>query len=245
MLPPVLLALLFVAGARRSHLAAALVAGLLMFPAMIAIDEFLPRDISERIVKPYQVERLKAYLRRDHHSRLDEGYQLRQSIIAFGSGGITGKGYQEGTQNRLKLLPARHTDFIFAIIGEEWGLAGTGGVLSLYVALVLLCFRVAIRTREPFARLVATGVAVLFAAQGFENLGMTLGLTPITGIPLPFVSFGGSSLVTSYLAVGLVLTIASRPVRVVASQDLNPRDEEEVIYVVDDHPAGAIPFPEK
>lgn len=244
MLPPILLGLLLVAGARRSHLAWAVCAGLLLFPAMVLLHTYLPQ-VSRKIVKEYQVRRLTAFIQRDQMTRLSDGYQLDQSVIAFGSGGLWGKGYMEGTQNRLRFLPAKHTDFIFAIIGEEWGFAGTSAVALLYLILVLLCFQVAVRTREPFARLAVTGIGILFAAQGAENLSMTLGLTPITGIPLPFISYGGSSMVTSFLSVGVVLGIAFRPVRVVASQDLNPQDEEKVLYVVDETPAGANPFPQQ
>ncbi len=242
MLPPILMALLFVGGARRAHLFAAIALGALLFPAILATNAYLP-EISARFIKGYQVTRLTAFLYRDGETVKTSGYQLQESLLSFRGGGLTGRGYQEGEQNNLGFLPARHTDFIFAVIGEEWGFIGAVAVVLTFFALVVLSLRVAFRTREPFGRLVASAIAVGFAAQGLENFGMTVGLTPITGVPLPFVSFGGSSLVASYLALGLVLNIGYRRVRVVASQDLNPVEEARVMVVVDEHPAGAQRFP--
>jgi len=240
MLPPILLGMLYVGGARWTHLGAALLLGALLFPAVLLAHRYLP-DVSSRIVKDYQVRRLTAFLQRDEHTLQTSGYQLRESLIAFRGGGATGRGYRQGVQNNLGFLPAKHTDFVFAVIGEEWGFLGSGAVVLCFFTLVALCLRVALRTREPFGRLVAAAIGVGFASQGLENFGMTLGLTPITGVPLPFVSFGGSSLVTSYLALALVLNIAYRRVRVVASQDLNPVIEKKIRVLVDEHPAGAVP----
>jgi rod shape determining protein RodA len=241
MLPPILLAMLFIGGARRLHLLSALLAGALLFPALLLANHYLPQ-VSTRLVKDYQVRRLTAFLQRDEKTEQTAGYQLRESLIAFRDGGLTGTGFGQGPQNNLDFLPAKHTDFIFPVIGEEWGFLGAASVVFLFFSLVVLCLRVALRTREPFGRLVASAIAVGFAAQGLENFGMTLGLTPITGVPLPFVSFGGSSLVTSCLALGLVLNVGYRRVRVMASQDLNPIHEERVLLVIDEHPAGAQRF---
>ncbi len=250
MLPPILLAMLFVSGARRSHLGYAVLAGALMVPAVVLVHTSLPTEISERFVRPYQAKRVYSWLavhfpklEEDNPSLRDRGHQLRQSRYALISGGLGGQGYGRGMRNRLSLLPACQTDFIFAIIGEEWGFLGAGSVVALLWLVVILCFRVAYFAREPFARLVATGVGTLFAAQSLQNLGMTMGLTPITGLPLPFVSFGGSSMVSSYLAIAVVLAIAYRPVLVMASQDLNPRDERRAFRIVDFHPAGANRIP--
>lgn len=243
MLPPILLAMLFVSGARRAHLIAALCLGILLVPSALLVHRYLPPSYSEKIIKPYQVQRLTSFLRPDS-DQLGAGYQINQSLISFGSGGATGKGWAEGTQNRLGLLPANHTDFVFAVIGEEWGFAGTSTVLIFYLGLIFFAVQIALQTREPFGRLVAAGVATLLAAQGFENFGMTLGLTPITGIPLPFVSYGGSSLLTSFLAVGILLNIGLRRVIVMASQDLNPHDDRRAVPVIDDHPAGATMWPD-
>lgn len=243
MLPPILLAMLFVSGARRAHLVLALILGALLLPGALLVHmyhDYIP--FSEKIIKPYQVKRIESFLKRD--DQLKDGYQLNQSIIAFGSGGVTGKGWAKGPQNRLGFVPAKHTDFIFAIIGEEWGFVGACGVLLLYFMLVFLCVQVAVQTREPFGRLVAAGIATLLAVQGLQNVGMTLGLTPITGLPLPFVSYGGSSLLTSFLAIALVLNIGMRRVIVMASQDLNPHDDRTIVPIIDDRAAGATMWPD-
>jgi rod shape determining protein RodA len=240
MLPPILLAILFLGGARRSYLIGAIVVAALVFPAAYYASIYIGKVPG---IDPYQMIRIQLYLEPDSVSKSQEGYQLAQSIISFQSGGLTGQGYHQGPQNTLDHLPARQTDFIFAVIGEELGFVGAAAVVLLFFSLVLLCLLVALYTREPFGRLVAVAVAVGFVAQGVQNMGMTLCLTPITGVPLPFVSFGGSSLVASFIAVGLVLNIAFRQVRVVASQDLNPLEEERVMVVIDDHPAGATRFP--
>ena len=234
MFPPVLLGMLYVAGARRLHLAVVMVFGLLLLPAAYLLGDYLP------LIRDYQRERITAFVRRDEVTRRHEGFQLRQSEIAIGSGGLLGKGYAQGTQNRGDFVPERHTDFIFSVIGEELGFAGAAGVGLAYLLLVAAIFRVALETREPFGRLAAVGIGVSFAAQSFENLAMTVGLTPITGLPLPFVSLGGSSLVTSYLAVGIVLGIGARRVRVVATQDLNPRDRLRLVLLEKEKPAGLL-----
>ncbi|HLU49545.1 MAG TPA: FtsW/RodA/SpoVE family cell cycle protein, partial [Planctomycetota bacterium] len=123
---------------------------------------------------------------------------------------------------------------------EEWGFIGAAIVVALFVLLVALCLRVALETREPFGRLVATGIAVAFAAQAWQNVAMTMGLSPVTGLPLPFVSFGGSSLVTSWCALGIVLGIAARRVRVVASADLEPYEPPAKVKVSESAPGGSI-----
>jgi rod shape determining protein RodA len=235
MLPPVLLVLLYVAGARRFYLAAALLAGLSFVPAAYLLRDRVP------LMQPYQQRRLVAFFQqKDPATRRLEAYQLAQSEIALGAGGPWGRGLKQGPQNSLNYLPARHTDFIFSVVGEEWGFAGASAVSGLLLVLVLLCFRVALHTREPFGRLVASGIGAAFAVQSLQNLGMTMGLSPITGIPLPFVSFGGSSLVTSFLALGLVANISSRQLRVVASKDLDPDDPPASVAVLTDCPAGSL-----
>jgi rod shape determining protein RodA len=151
-----------------------------------------------------------------------EGFHLRQSLIAIGSGGLVGKGIGEGTQNTLGHLREKDTDFIYGVIAEESGFIGSTAIVILFLLLIRGIAMAGLASREPFGRLVAAGIAAGIAAQAFENIGMTMGLTPITGVPLPFVSLGGSSLLASWLAVGLACQIASRKVRVVASRDLEP-----------------------
>jgi rod shape-determining protein RodA len=235
MFPPVLFALLFIAGARRRYLVVVALLGLATLPTMYLLGGHVS------ILRGYQMRRLIAFFEQgDADVRAREAYHLDQSEVALGSGGVFGRGLGNGNQNELGHLPAKHTDFIFSVIGEEWGFVGTASVLGLFLLLILLCFRVALHTREPFGRLVVVGIAVAFAAQSFQNIGMTMGLTPITGLPLPFVSYGGSSLLSSYLALGLVLRVASQRVTVVASKDLDPEDRPRVVSIEDDRPAGSL-----
>ncbi|HVY60873.1 MAG TPA: FtsW/RodA/SpoVE family cell cycle protein, partial [Planctomycetota bacterium] len=126
--------------------------------------------------------------------------------------GLWGCGYESGTQTQLGRVPEAHTDFIFSVVGEEGGFVVAALLLALWLALLLVCLDVASRTREPFGRLVAVGIATLFAGQIFVNVGMTMGLAPVTGITFPLVSYGGSSLLTCFVALGLVANIAARPV---------------------------------
>ncbi|MDD5645086.1 MAG: rod shape-determining protein RodA [bacterium] len=161
------------------------------------------------LLKPYQQERIKAFLNPEHDP-LGVGYQSIQSKIAVGSGGILGKGWLKGTQTQLDFLPERHTDFIFSVIGEEWGFMGTMLVVFLFAALVILSFKIASESRDEKGRLVAGGLGVLFLVHLFINAGMTIGIMPITGLPLPFVSYGGSSLITMLAGIGLLQSVYSR-----------------------------------
>ncbi len=141
---------------------------------------------------------------------LGAGYQIIQSQVAIGSGGLIGKGFLKGTQNKLEYLPEQHTDFVFSVLGEEFGLIG---VTILFVILGIFLFRainIAYKARNRWASFVAWGIATLFAFQMFINLGMTAGIMPVTGLPLPFVSYGGSSLLASWVMVGILQAIYSK-----------------------------------
>ncbi len=138
----------------------------------------------------------------------EQGYQLQQGKVALGSGGAFGRGLWEGTYVRYGFLPDRHNDFIFAVLGHQWGFVGCVAVLILYLLIVLGCVEVAAGTDDPFGRLLAMGVASLTAAQTVVNVGMCVGLLPITGMTLPFVSFGGCSLIVNFMAVGLLISIS-------------------------------------
>lgn len=158
-------------------------------------------------LKPYQQMRLITYL----NPELDPsraGYQAIQSKVAIGSGGLLGQGYTEGPQKRLAFLPEQHTDFIFAVVGEELGFIGVLLALSLFLALFMIIIRIARRAVDPFSSLVAFGILGILFTHVFENVGMTINLMPITGIPLPFFSYGGSFLLATALSVGLLLRIA-------------------------------------
>jgi rod shape determining protein RodA len=163
------------------------------------------------VLHEYQKERLTAFI----DPGADDGgrgftYNSRQALIAIGSGGVTGKGYLRGTQTNLQYVPEQKTDFVFTVIGEELGFAGSMGLLALLGLLLWRGLRIAAVARDPFGALLAAGVVTMLAFQAFVNIGMTVGIMPITGIPLPFVSYGGSSLVASFAAVGLLENVHMR-----------------------------------
>jgi rod shape determining protein RodA len=141
---------------------------------------------------------------------LGAGYTIIQSKIAVGSGGLIGKGWLEGTQNQLNFLPERHTDFIFSVIGEEWGLLGALILLMLFLLIVRRAFDIAHSTNDMHGKLIATGIAVLIGLQATVNIAMTIGLMPVVGIPLPLVSYGGSSMLTTFIAIALLLNVGMR-----------------------------------
>lgn len=156
---------------------------------------------------PYQQNRLLAFLNPDVDPRA-AGWHVIQSKVAVGSGGLIGKGFTEGTQKRLAFLPAQHTDFIFSIVGEELGFIGVLVALCLFAWLLFRLLRVARKATDPFSSLCVFGIAGLFFTHIVENVGMTINLMPITGIPLPFFSYGGSFLLACFLGVGIALRVA-------------------------------------
>lgn len=161
------------------------------------------------ILKEYQVARLYAFLDSSSDPS-SSGFNLAQSKIAIGSGGFSGKAVSEATQTNLAYVPSQHTDFIFTVIGETKGFIGAMVVIGLFGLLLWRSLRIAALSKDLFGSLVAGGIAAMFAFQIFVNIGMTVGIMPITGIPLPFVSFGGSSLITNYVAMGLLMNIHMR-----------------------------------
>jgi rod shape determining protein RodA len=160
-----------------------------------------------RHLAPYQQNRLLVFLNPDVDPRAT-GWHVIQSKVAIGSGGLLGKGFTLGTQKRLAFLPAQHTDFIFSVVGEELGFVGVLLALVLFMALLLILVRVARRATDPFTSLCVLGIAGMLFTHVVENVGMTVNLLPITGIPLPFFSYGGSFLLTCFLAVGISLRVA-------------------------------------
>jgi len=156
---------------------------------------------------PYQQNRLLAFLNPDVDPRA-AGWHVIQSKVAVGSGGLLGKGFTEGTQKRLAFLPAQHTDFIFSIVGEELGFVGVLAALALFAWLLFGLLRVARKATDPFSSLCVFGIAGLFFTHIVENVGMTINLMPITGIPLPFFSYGGSFLLACSIGVGIALRVA-------------------------------------
>lgn len=202
MLLPTLFAMLFVAGARIRHLSMIVLLGLASLPVFYFVG-----------MKDYQRERIQVLFKQnvtDQRWHMDQGYQLRQSLIALGTGSVFGEGFGEGAFVRYQLLPEEHNDFIFAIIGNQWGLAGAIAVILAYVVIVVLGIEVAFVTNDPFGRLLALGVVVMIVAQALLNICMTVGLAPITGMTLPFISYGGSSLWANFVALGLLINVAQR-----------------------------------
>jgi rod shape determining protein RodA len=163
------------------------------------------------VLKQYQKERLTAFIdpSADASGR-GFTYNARQALIAIGSGGVTGKGYLRGSQTNLQYVPEQRTDFIFTVIGEEFGFAGSAVLLGLLALLVWRGLRIAVLARDRFGALVACGIVTMLIFQAFINIGMDVGIMPITGIPLPFVSYGGSSLMANFIAVGLLENIHMR-----------------------------------
>lgn len=159
-------------------------------------------------LKPYQKNRILVFLDPNIDPR-GAGYHVIQSRVAIGSGGVFGKGFTQGTQKRLAFLPEQQTDFIFSVIGEEFGFLGTITVLVLFGLVLWRLARIAERVADPFAGVVVFGIFGAWFAHVLENVGMTVGVTPVTGIPLPFISYGGSFLLATYLALGVAERIAS------------------------------------
>lgn len=198
---PITFAMLFVAGAKKRHLIGLGLTALILAPT------------GYFVLKPYQRERVDVWLRQDSltaQEKRNQGYHLYNAKISIGSGGWFGKGLGKGPQNQLDALPERHTDFIAALIGEEAGLFGSAAVLSLYLLFVILIFFVAMRTREPFGRLLVVGIGAYFMTHLFVNVGVATGFLPTTGVTLPLISYGGSSVMTAFAALGLVLNVSSR-----------------------------------
>jgi len=163
------------------------------------------------VLKEYQKERLTAFIdpNADASGR-GFTYNARQALIAIGSGGVTGKGYLRGSQTNLQYVPEQRTDFIFTVIGEELGFVGSAVLLGLLALLLWRGLRIAALARDRFGALIACGIVAMFVFQTFINIGMDIGIMPITGIPLPFVSYGGSSLISSFIAIGLLESIHMR-----------------------------------
>ena len=160
-------------------------------------------------LKGYQKQRILTFLNPDRDP-LGAGYHIIQSKIAIGSGMLLGKGYQQGTQNALSFLPEQHTDFIFSVLSEEWGFAGSAAVLLLFLLLIFWGLRIAQRSREPFGTILAFGITAMIFWEVFINIGMVMGLMPVVGVPLPFVSYGGSANITLMMSIGILLNISMR-----------------------------------
>jgi rod shape determining protein RodA len=195
----ILLGMLLVAGAKAKHLAALVLLGVVAMVAVVQLG----------VLKQYQLDRLSAFLDPAGDTQRST-YNLAQSKTAIGSGGVSGKGLFQGTQTNLSYVPEQHTDFIFTAVGEQLGLVGSAALLSLFAIVVWRTWRSAALARDPSGTMICVGVLAMFTFQIFENVGMAMGIMPITGIPLPFMSYGGSSTLASFAAIGLVLNVHMR-----------------------------------
>lgn len=161
------------------------------------------------VLKDYQKERIKFFLRPELDP-LNSGYQLIQSKIAIGSGGMFGKGFMKGTQSHLRFLPEQHTDFVFSVWAEEWGFMGCFFLLLIVFFIIYRGLRIAFACKNPYGTFLATGITLYFFWQVIINISMTLGLFPVVGVPFPFFSYGGSAMITSFVGIGLLLSIGMR-----------------------------------
>jgi rod shape determining protein RodA len=196
------LAVLFVAGAPWRHFAAL---GALGAVGIVLALVALPA-VGVQVLQPYQLDRLTSFLHPSDTAG-EEGYQQLQSKIAIGAGEKTGRGVENATQTSLNFLPEHHTDFIFAVVGETWGFAGAALVLSLYALLIWRGLRILTLAKNLYGALIAGGITVMLLFQIFVNVGMTVGIMPITGVPAPLLSFGGSSMLVTFMALGLLQSI--------------------------------------
>jgi rod shape determining protein RodA len=191
--------ILVVAGTRARHLIALALATVVLIGLAFQMN----------VIEDYQVGRLTSFLDSENASA-DARYNLEQSEIAIGSGGMFGRGYLRGTQTALDYVPEQHTDFIFTVVGEEFGFMGSVLVLSLFALLLWRAIRIAYMSKDSFGTYLATGVASMFAIQMFVNVGMVIGIMPITGIPLPFLSYGGTAMLVNFVAIGILLNVHMR-----------------------------------
>lgn len=166
------------------------------------------------VLPSHAIKRIQVFLNPELDPR-GAGYNIRQSKLAIGAGQVFGMGYRQGNQTQLGFLHPKTTDFIFSAIGEELGFIATGGIVILYIILITKSIYIAKTAKDNIGSYVAIGIAGIFFFHFMENIGMTIGLLPITGVPLPFVSYGGSSLVTNFICIGLLLNISSRRQRAI------------------------------
>jgi rod shape determining protein RodA len=197
------LALLFVAGTKWTHFAA--LGGLAAAAAVLVL--VVAPVVGAPVLKGYQKDRLTAFLNKDNADPKSQGYQLKQAEIAIGSGRKTGRGTERATQTRLDFLPESHTDFIFAVVGEQYGFVGGAIVLSLYALLIWRALRILTIAKNLYGALLAAGIGAMLMTQVFVNVGGNVGIMPITGIPLPLMSYGGSSVIVTLIALGILQSV--------------------------------------
>lgn len=206
---PLFFGMAFLAGARARHLGIIF----LVLAALGVAGWFTPG-----VLKEYQKKRILAFLDSEKYSQTAAGYNGRQAVLAITAGGMDGSGWGKGALN--KRIPERHTDFIFPVIAEEWGFVRTTAFILLYLTMLTCICLVAMRARDPFGRLLVTGIFILLSTQACLHIAISLRLAPITGLTLPLISYGGSSLVATLTALGLVINVATNKPFVFASEEL-------------------------
>jgi rod shape determining protein RodA len=211
----IVIAILFIGGTKWTHFAAL---GGLAAAATVLVLVAAPA-MGVEVLKPYQVDRLTAFINPSNDPQ-SQGYQLNQSITAIGSGQKTGRGADDASQTKLDFLPEHHTDFVFAVVGEEFGFMGAAFVLSLYALLIWRALRILTMSKNLYGALIAGGITAMLMFQIFVNVGMTLGMMPITGVPLPLLSYGGASVLVTFMSVGLLQSIHAQAREVAASKNV-------------------------
>jgi rod shape determining protein RodA len=204
-------ALLWAAGLELKHLAAAAIAGFIVIAVAtpFLIVNYDPTN-DDGLIKPYQIERVLNFVAPEEEARYGSNYNVQQALISIGSGGWFGQGYESGSQVQLRFLKVRHSDFIFSALSQEFGFTGALFVILMIFFVIWRCLRAARLASDTFGALICYGVAALFTFQAIVNIGMNLRLLPVTGLVLPFVSYGGSSLLSMLLGVGLVESVILR-----------------------------------
>jgi rod shape determining protein RodA len=195
-------AILFVAGTKWTHF---VVLGALATGAIAVVLVGAPA-VGVEVLKPYQVDRLTAFVNPTDDPR-KQGYQLKQSIVGIGAGQKTGRGQEGATQTKLNFIPEHHTDFIFSVVGEEFGFAGGALILALYALLIWRALRILTMAKNLYGALIVGGITAMLMFQVFVNVGMTIGIMPITGVPLPLMSYGGSSVIVTFMAIGILQSV--------------------------------------
>ncbi len=195
----IVVGILVVAGTRSRHLLALALTAIVLIALAFQLGA----------IQSYQIQRLTGFLDPQNSDSASK-YNRQQAEIAVGAGGLFGRGYLHGVETNLDFVPEQHTDFIFTVVGEEFGFAGAAFVLMLFAILIWRAIRISYLSKDPFGTYVAAGVASMFAIQMFVNIGMVVGIMPITGIPLPFVSYGGSAMLANFIGAGLLLNVHMR-----------------------------------
>jgi rod shape determining protein RodA len=193
--------MVMVAGTRKKIIVVAIIIGIISLPFV--------GNILWGELKGYQRQRIIAFIK-PYSDQYGVGYHIHQSKVSIGSGGFRGKGYLKGTQGPLRFLPERHTDFVFSVFAEEWGLSGIIVLFMLYFFIIMKGFDTVRKARDPSGRFLALGVTFVLTSYLFINVGMTLGMVPVVGVPIPFMSYGGTALLTNFLLIGLLVNVRMR-----------------------------------